>query len=266
MSVSLPIWLEEVQQGYQSDAFSKKLLAQLAASPNEKVGDYYLEDGILKLNGRIWVGQNQALQLKILLALHTSAIGGHSGYGVTYKRVRTLFVWSGMKTQVRKFVDECSICKQAKPERVRYPGLLEPLPVPEHVWHTVTMDFVEGLPKSAGFNCILVVVDKLSRYAHFIPLAHPFTALNVAQAYMVNIYRLHGLPATIVSDRDKNFTSTLWKELFRLSHTELRMSSAYHAQTDGTTEPINQCLETFLRCFAHACPSKWQSWLHLAEF
>jgi hypothetical protein len=87
----------------------------------------------------------------------------------------------------------------------------------------------------------------------------------VAQAYITNIYKLHGLPAAIVLDRDKVFTSNLWRELFRLSQTQLKMSSAYHPQTNGTTERVNQCLETFLRCFAHACPTKWQSWLHLAE-
>jgi transposase InsO family protein len=83
---------------------------------------------------------------------------------------------------------------------------------------------------------------------------------------MLNVYKLHGLPATIVSDRDKVYTSNLWLELFRLSQTQLRMSSGYHPQTDGKTERVNQCLETYLCCFAHACTTKWHSWLHLAEF
>jgi transposase InsO family protein len=266
VSACLPTWLEEVWLGYHADPLAQKLLVQLAAASSSALGDFQLEDGIIKLKGRVWVGNNPALQQQIVTALHSSAIGGHSGFGVTYRRLRTLFAWPGLKNQVREFVEACSVCKQAKPERCRYPGLLEPLPVPPHVWHTVTMDFVEGLPRSSGFNCILVVVDKLSRYAHFLPLAHPFTAYQVAQAYITNIYKLHGLPAAIVSDRDKVFTSTLWRELFCLSQTQLKMSSAYHPQTDGTTERINQCLETFLRCFAHACPTKWQSWLHLAEF
>lgn len=155
---------------------------------------------------------------------------------------------------------------KAKIERVKYPGLLQPLPVPSHAWQTVSLDFVEGLPKSKGYNCILVVVDKFSKYAHFLPLAHPFTALQVAKLFMDNIFKLHGMPLALISDRDKIFTSQLWQELFRLSDTELQMSTSYHPQTDGQTERVNQCLEAYLRCTVNACPHKWKDWLPLAEF
>jgi hypothetical protein len=112
----------------------------------------------------------------------------------------------------------------------------------------------------------LVVVDKFSKFAHFIPLRHPFTTFSVAKLFLDNIYKLHGMPASIISDRDRVFTSALWKELFILVGVTLRMSSAYHPQTDNQTERVNQCMETFLCCFAHACPSKWHNWLSLAEF
>jgi hypothetical protein len=153
-----------------------------------------------------------------------------------------------------------------KPDRAKYPGLLMPLPVPPHAWHTVTMDFIEGLPRSASFNCIMVVVDKLSKYSHFVALAHPFTAAKVAKSFMDHVYKLHGLPTVIISDRDKIFTSAFWQQLFTLSDTKLSMSSAYHPQSDGQTERVNQCLETFLRCFVHACPQKWSTWLSVEEF
>jgi hypothetical protein len=130
----------------------------------------------------------------------------------------------------------------------------------------VSLDFIEGLPKSAAFNCILVVVDKFSKYSHFVPLSHPFTALDVAEAYMQHIHRLHGLPQSLISDHDRIFTSTLWTTLFKLAGTQLRMSSSYHPQTDGQTERVNQCLETYLRCFVHACPSQWSQWFALAEY
>jgi hypothetical protein len=138
--------------------------------------------------------------------------------------------------------------------------------VPEHAWQIISMDFIEGLPRSGNANTVLVVVDWFSKYAHFIPLLHPFTAIKVAQLYVDSVYWLHGLPHSIVSDKDQIFTSKLWQELFRLAGTTLRMSSSYHPQTDGQTERVNQCLETFLQSFVHACPSKWIQWLSLAEY
>jgi transposase InsO family protein len=111
-----------------------------------------------------------------------------------------------------------------------------------------------------------VVVDKFSKYAQFIPLSYPFIAFQVAHSYMNNFFKLHGMPTAIVSDRDKVFTSHIWQELFKLLGTDLQMSSAYHPQTDGQTERVNQCLETYLRCFVNACPTKWSNWLAQAEY
>ena len=130
----------------------------------------------------------------------------------------------------------------------------------------VSLYFIEGLPRSQHYNAILVVVDKFSKYGHFLPLAHPFTALTIAQLYFSHIYKLHGLPEAIISDRHRIFTSNLWKELFKLTDTQLLMSSAYHPQTDGQTERLNQCLEAFLRCSVHSCPKQWSKWLSLAEY
>lgn len=118
---------------------------------------------------------------------------------------------------------------------------------------------------SHGYDCILVVVNLFSKYCHFIGLKHPFTALSMAKQFMIHIYKLHGLPIAIVSDRDRIFTSQFWCELFWLAGMDLQMSSTYHPQSDGQTERVNQCMETFLRCFANATSSKWFDWLHLAE-
>lgn len=160
-------------------------------------------------------------------------------------------------TTVQEYVQGCTVCQHAKPDRSRYPGLLQPLETPDAAWDVVTLDFIEGLPKSAKFDCILVVVDKLTRYVHFIPLSHPYTAQTVAHEYMNTAFKLHGMPLALVSDRDKVFTSQFWQHLFRMSGTQMRMSTAYHPQTDGQTERVNQCLETYLRCFTHACPKQW---------
>jgi hypothetical protein len=126
------------------------------------------------------------------------------------------------------------------------------------------MDFVKGLPTSDRANAIMVVVDRYSKFAHFIALHHPFTASTVARLFLDNVFRLHGMPVSI--DRDRVFTSKFWQLLFSLAGAALRMSYSYHPQTDGQTERVNQCLETYLRCFVHACPNRWSSWLSLAEY
>lgn len=191
-------------------------------------GHYTLTKGIIYFKSRIWVGNAPDIQHQILFALHNSAVGGHSGYEATYSRVKRLFAWPHLKQSVKDYVAQCVVWQQAKTEKIASPELLSPLPIPDGSWQTLTMDFIEGLPKSKSFNCILVVVDKFTKYAHFLPLSHPFTALEVATLFMNNIFKLHGLPQAIVSDRDKIFTSNLWKELFKLLGTQLHMSSAYH--------------------------------------
>ena len=112
-----------------------------------------------------------------------------------------------MKKQIQQFVQSCLVCQQAKPERVAYPGLLSPLHVPAKAWETVTMDFISGLPSSDQYDCIMVVIDKFTKYGHFIPLHHPFSAETVAEAFMNFVYKLQGMPRSIVSDRDRIFTS-----------------------------------------------------------
>ena len=175
---------------------------------------------------------------------------------MTYSRIKHLFAWTGLRNDVEQYVKACVVCQQAKPDRAKLPGLLQPLPVPAAAWQVVSLDFIEALSLSGGYNCILVVVDLFSKYAHFLGLKHPFTAATVAQKFLTEVYRLHGLPVALVSDRDKIFTSKFWKELFHLADVQLRHSTAYHPQSDGQTERLNQCLETFLRCFVHSCPSK----------
>jgi hypothetical protein len=188
---------------------TKQLLAALAVDPNA-VPHFTLYEGILRYKKRIWIGNNVDLQTQLLEALHCSAVSGHSGFLVTYRRMKQIFAWTGMKSATLAFVKSCTDCQQAKPNRAKYPGLLSPLPVPDGAWHTISLDFIEGLPRSGSADCILVVVDKFSKYSHFLPLLHPYTAAKVATVFINHVYKLHGLPAVIINNRDRVFISLFW--------------------------------------------------------
>jgi hypothetical protein len=181
-------------------------------------------------------------------------------------KLEILFAWKGLKKAINDFVQSCLVCQQAKPDRSKLSGLLQPLSVPDGAWQVISLDFVEELPISGPANCVLVIVDKFTKYRHFVPLKHPYTTSVVAKALLDHVYRLHGLLTAIVSNRDNVFTSALWRELFAFADVQLRMSIAYHSHTDDQTERPNQCLETFLRYFISGCPKKWLSWLLLAEY
>ena len=185
-------------------------------------------NGELRRKGKLVVGNDVELKTHILKWLHDSAVGGHSGRDATLHRVKSLFFWPKMSLEVMNYVRNCAICQANKYETVAKPGLLQPLPIPNGVWESISLDFIEGLPPSSGKHCILVVIDRLSKNAHFLPLSHPYTAIEVAQAYLDNVFKLHGLPLNVVSDRDPTFLSDVWKELFCVHGVDLRYSTAYH--------------------------------------
>ncbi|XP_026396413.1 uncharacterized protein LOC113291049 [Papaver somniferum] len=130
----------------------------------------------------------------------------------------------------------------------------------------ITMDFIDGLPISNRKSVILVIVERLTKYAHFIALQHPYTAASMAQEFLTNVFKLHGLPSSIVSDRDKMFTINFWQDLFKSLGTELNLSTSYYPQTDGQTERVNACLENYLRCICGHKPSNWSQCLALVEW
>lgn len=193
-------------------------------------------------------------------------MGGHSGRDVTHQRVKNIFYWKGMIKDIQQYIRSCSVCQQCKYDTSAYPGLLNPLPIPDSIWSDISMDFIDGLPMSFGKSVIFVVVDRLSKAAHFMDLSHPYSASSVAQAFLDNIFKLHGFPQSITSDRDAVFLSDFWRELFSLPGVALNMSSAYHPQSDRQTEVVNRCLETYLRCMSSDTPKMWSKWLPLAEY
>lgn len=171
-----------------------------------------------------------------------------------------------MKTDITNYIKECEVCQRNKPEHISPPGLLQPIAIPEQSWEVISMDFIEGLPTSKGRNVILVIVDKLTKYCHLIALSHPYTAQMVAQEVLNSVVKLHGVPKAIISDKDPIFVSSLWKELFSALGTKLKLSSAYHPQSDRQTERVNQFIEMYLRCMIGHRPTEWSNWLPLAEW
>ena len=136
------------------------------------------------------------------MELHASPLGGHSGFLITYHRVKKYFFWDGLKSDIQNFVAEFLVCQQNKVETIKTSGLLQPLSIPSQRWEEVSMDFITGLPKSEGKSVIMVVVDRLTKYAHFCELSHPFKASKVSTAFMEAIQKIHGNPKIMVGDRD----------------------------------------------------------------
>ncbi|KAL4023299.1 hypothetical protein IC575_017051 [Cucumis melo] len=181
--------------------------------------------------------------------------------------LRSVYWWRGMKREVADFVSRCLVCQQVKAPRQCPAGLLQPLSVPGWKWESVSMDFITGLPKTLkGYTVIWVVVDRLTKSAHFVPGKSTYTASKWGQLYMTEIVRLHGVPVSIVSDRDARFTSKFWKGLQLALGTRLDFSTAFHPQTDGQTERLNQILEDMLRVCVLEFSESWDSHLHLMEF
>lgn len=252
---------KEVEHDEMLNAVKQKLLAGVHVMQG-----FDLVGGQLFYKGRFVLPKKSAFIQSILQQYHNSPTGGHSGEHRTYGCIAKEWFWKGMKKQIVEYVKKCEIFQRQTASSLSPAGLLQPLPIPSQVCEQISMDFVEGLPKSGGKDTILVVVDRLTKYAHFIPLKHPFTATIVAEAFIREVVRLHGFPASIILDRDKVFMSHFWCELFRLHNTTLKRSTAYHPQTDRQTEVVNKALETYLRCFIYGKPKTWLSWLHWAEY
>jgi hypothetical protein len=264
VSQAIPAWISDITASYDGDENCTKLLQALAIDQNSQP-NYSLQNGILRYKGRIYVGSGNDMKSKLFSSFHSSAFGGHSGNRVTHHRLKQLFYWPKFKQFITQEVAECPVCQISKTEKVKYPGLLHPLKIPKMKWTEISLDFIEGLPKSRGKDVILVVVDRLTKYAHFLPLAHPYIVQKVADVFIDNIVKLHGPPSVIISDRDRIFTSKIWGEIFDALKVTLNFSTAYHPETDGQTERVNQCVEQYLRCMAFQEPKKWCDWLPAVE-
>ena len=258
------VW-DKIRGAIQLDKRALEICAKLEKQ-EEGVEGYRMRGGLIYYKDGVYVPGVPMLREEILSHFHDSKEGGHSGWLRTYIKVKHFFHWEGLKNEVKEWVARCDICQKVKYDQRAPMGLLQPLPTPAKIWEDLSMDFVEGLPTSRGCDAILVVVDRLSKGAHFIPLRHPFTASSVAKIFVEHVVRLHGIPRSILTDRGALFMSSFWQELFSLQGSKLRASSSYHPQTDGQTEVVNRTLEQYLRCYCHDEQTRWREYLPWAEY
>ncbi|KAI9157842.1 hypothetical protein LWI28_028922 [Acer negundo] len=258
------VW-DRIKKAMQFDARTVEILKKLEDHEGG-VERFSYKNGLLYYKNYVFVLGVPGLREEILAHFHSSKKGGHSGWLRTYVRIKHFFYWEGLKNEVKKLVAKCDICQKVKYDQRRPIGLLQPLSIPEKIWEDLTMDFVEGLPSSGGYESILVVVDRLSKGTHFIPLRHPFTVSNVAKGFVDNVVKLHWIPRSIVTNRGKLFMSSFWQELFTLQGSKLKASSSYHPQTDGQTEVVNRTLEQYLRCYCHEEQKRWKEYISWAKY
>lgn len=221
-------------------------------------------DGELYFRRRRWVPESKELRTRIIQETHDSLITGHPGREATAAILARQFFWPGMLQDVRQFVRNCDTCGSSRSWRDRRQGLLKPLPVPQRQWREISMDFVDKLPLSNGKTNLLVITDRLGKGV-ILEGMESISAEAVAEVFIRIFYRRHGLPAAIVSDRGTQFTGALWKRVCQLLQITRRLSTAFHPETDGATERMNQEVEVYLRSFVVLAQDNWDSLLPMAE-
>jgi hypothetical protein len=211
---------------------------------------YFYKDakGTLWFKKRLVVPKKEALKKKILDEAHTSRYSIHPGSTKMYHDQRQQFWWTRMKCEVARYVSECDTYRKVKADYIKPGGLLQPLSIPEWKWDNISMDFIMGIPTTAHkFDLIWVIVDRLSKSAHFIPVNTNYRVQKYVEIYIAHVLCLHGVPKMIISDRGSQFVARYWEQLFASLETHLIHSSTYHPQTDGQTERVNQILKYMLR-------------------
>jgi len=247
-----------VQLGYQRDTWFEKA---------ENTKPLTLKKDLWWKGSALVIPDYLHLRTSLLKEFHEVKYSGHVGIHKTIQHLKRHYWWPKLNEDVKKWVRSCLHCQRNKADNKRPSGLMKPLPIPPRPWSSVSMDFITDLPETeCGHDAICVFVDRLTKYVHFVPCEKTATALDVAQLFHNTIFKLHGRPDDIVSDRDPKFVSNLWKEVHRLMGTTLNMSSGYHAQTDGQTERMNRTLEDMLRHYVAPHQTDWIDHLANCEF
>lgn len=222
------------------------------------------DEGELRFRGRRWVPNHEPLRTRIIQQTHDSVVNGHPGREGTSAIISRDFFWPNMLQDIRRFVRNCDVCGRMKAWRERKAGFLKPLPIPDRLWREISMDFITGLPESEGCTNLLVITDRLGKGV-ILEGMRTIEAEDVARVLLRTFYRQHGLPTAIVTDRGSQFTGALWTQFCKLLTIVRRLSTAFHPQTDGSTERMNQTVETYLRTYINRAQDNWVELLPMAE-
>lgn len=251
---------------------SRDNLVKLVEEAQEKLteADVPKQKGVTKESG-FWSKKGilfvpESARSRVLEEFHDSPLAGHPGGTKTVASIRRNYWWPTLYSDARAYVRGCDRCQRTKALRTTRAKVLHPNEVPEAPWQVVTVDFIGELPESNGFNAICVLVDRFSKQMHAIPTTTKITAEGTAKIYRDHVFRLHGLPRKIIHDRGTQFDAKMMKELYKLLHIEGNPSTAFHPQTDGQTERVNQEIEQYLRLYVNHRQSDWADWLAIAEF
>ena len=257
--------LDKIKASYKDDSKASTMIKYLEKKGNE-IEHHSLDGQYLRYKGRIYVPENKNIKNGILRLYHDSKIAGHQGQKGTLEMIMRGYYWPGMSQFVTSYVEGCDLCQRIKVKRHAPYGTLQPLEIPKENWTDISYDFIGELPESKGKNAILVVVDRRSKGAHFVACTTKETAETTAQLFLDNVWKLHGLPVRTVSDRGTQFNSHFLKRLYELLGIKPAFSTAFHPESDGQTERVNQILEDYLRFFVSHRQNDWVDLLPMAEF
>ena len=261
-ATSLAPNLESTIRKYlKHDPVAKHIIDNLGSSPS-----FSVQDGLLYHDGLVYIPDYEPLKVQILESCHDSPVSGHFGQAKTFELVTRNYYWPEQRAFVNDYVRYCDACQRNKPIHHKKFGLLQSLPIPPRPWSSVSLDHIVDLPPSNGFDCILVVVDRLTKMAHFIPSQKTDRSPQLASQFVTRIFSLHGLPDDLVSDRGPTFRSGFWSEVLKHLKIKSKLSTAFHPESDGQTERVNQVLEQYIRLYVNYLQDDWTGLLPIAEF
>jgi hypothetical protein len=233
-----------------------------------KYEGYSLEnDGLLRFNGKIYIPPNEELRSFILGEAHRAVYMAHPGVTKMKADLKPLFFWKGMKADIVSYVERCLECQQVKDEHRHPTGLLQAHAIPKSKWEVISMEFIIGFPlKTRRHDSIFMVVDTLTKSAHFIPVCMTYQELDIVRVFLREVVILHGVPRRIISDRGSMFTGQFWTSFQEALGTQLNFSTTYHPETYGKTERTNQILEDMLHMYVMDHHKRWEDFFPLVEF